>query len=74
VVTELQSAVPVDGPACGLPTLEEPAATSVVVARMERAVVPATRRWVRRIVGETVESSSIRRVARRGCLSPAARR
>ena len=50
MVTELQSAVPEDGPACGRPALEEPAVTNVVVASMERAAVPATKRCVRRIM------------------------
>jgi hypothetical protein len=47
VATEMQVLVPLDGPACRLPTPEEPAATSVVVASMERAAAPAKRRCVR---------------------------
>ena len=43
----MQSAVPLVGAACGLLTLEEPAAASVVAAtRRERAAAPATRKRV----------------------------
>jgi hypothetical protein len=46
----MQSAVLLVDPSCGLLTLDEPVAASVVATTMETAAAPATMRCVRRIM------------------------